>query len=77
MAIALAAAADFANSDGVSQLSFEWGLFTYREIAQVLYGDDRVSEMWIGESRFMKDKVRRAVERGSAFMEGEYVRLLQ
>jgi hypothetical protein len=44
---------------------------SYREIAQVLYGDDRVSAMWTGESRFMKDKVRRAVEGGIAFMEGE------
>ncbi len=50
---------------------------TYRQIAQVLYGEDRVSEVWTSETRFMKDKVRRAVERGIAYMEGEYLTLLQ
>jgi Uncharacterized conserved protein (DUF2285)/Family of unknown function (DUF6499) len=49
---------------------------TYRQIAQVIYGEDRVSEVWTSETRFMKDKVRRAVERGIAYMEGEYLTLL-
>jgi hypothetical protein len=50
---------------------------TYRQIAQVIYGEDRVSQVWTSETRFMKDKIRRAVERGIALMEGEYVTLLQ
>jgi hypothetical protein len=50
---------------------------SYRQIAQVLYGAERVAELWDSESRFMKDKIRRAVERGIALMEGEYVTLLQ
>lgn len=36
---------------------------TYRQIAQVIYGEDRVSEVWTNETSFMKDKVRRAVKR--------------
>lgn len=50
---------------------------SYRQIAQVIYGEDRVSEVWTSETRFMKDKVRRAVERGIAYMEGKYLTLLQ
>ena len=50
---------------------------SYRQIAQVLYGTERVAKLWDSESRFMKDKIRRAVERGIALMEGEYVTLLQ
>lgn len=50
---------------------------SYRQIAQVIYGEDRVSEVWTSETRFMKDKVRRAVERGIAYMEGEYLTLLK
>lgn len=49
---------------------------TYRDIAEVLYGSDRVSETWTGDTRFMKDKVRRAVERGVALMNGGYRKLL-
>jgi Uncharacterized conserved protein (DUF2285)/Family of unknown function (DUF6499) len=49
---------------------------SYRQIAQVIYGEDRVSEVWTSETRFMKDKVRRAVERGIAYMEGDYLTLL-
>ena len=49
---------------------------TYRDIAEVLYGSDRVAETWTSETRFMKDKVRRAVERGLELMNGEYRKLL-
>lgn len=49
---------------------------TYRQIAQVIYGEDRVSDTWTSETSFMKDKVRRAVKRGVAYMEGEYLKLL-
>jgi Uncharacterized conserved protein (DUF2285)/Family of unknown function (DUF6499) len=49
---------------------------TYRQIAQVIYGKDRVSEVWTSETRFMKDKIRRAVDRGISYMEGEYLALL-
>jgi hypothetical protein len=50
---------------------------TYRQIAQVIYGEDRVCEVWTSETRFMKDKIRRAVERGIAYMERDYLTLLQ
>lgn len=49
---------------------------SYRDIAQVLYGPDRVAETWTSSTRFMKDKVRRAVERGIELMNGEYRKLL-
>ena len=49
---------------------------SYRNIAQVLYGNDRVAETWTSDTRFMKDKVRRAVERGVELMNGEYRKLL-
>ena len=49
---------------------------TYRDIAEVLYGSDRVAETWTSETRFMKDKVRRAVERGVELMNGGYRKLL-
>ena len=49
---------------------------TYRDIAKVLYGSDRVAETWTSETRFMKDKVRRAVERGLELMNGGYRKLL-
>ena len=49
---------------------------SYRDIAQVLYGADRVAETWISDTRFMKDKVRRAVERGVELMNGAYRKLL-
>lgn len=49
---------------------------TYRDMAGVLYGSDRVAETWTSGTRFMKDKVRRAVERGIEFMNGGYCKLL-
>jgi hypothetical protein len=49
---------------------------TYRDIAEVLYGRDRVGAHWTEETRWMKSKVRRAVERGIALMNGGYRDLL-
>ena len=50
---------------------------TYREIAEVLYGSDRVKEVWTNETRHLKDKVRRAVAAGIEYMNGGYLKLLQ
>ena len=49
---------------------------TYREIAQVIYGVERVKDVWTSESRFLKDRVRRAVVRGIELMNGGYRDLL-
>jgi hypothetical protein len=45
---------------------------SYRDIAEVLYGSDRVGPYWSDDSRGYKSKVRRAVERGLALMNGGY-----
>ena len=50
---------------------------TYRDIAEVLYGSDRVNEVWTNETRHLKDKVRRAVAAGVDYMNGGYLKLLQ
>ena len=50
---------------------------TYRDIAEVLYGSDRVKEVWTNETRHLKDKVRRAVAAGVDYMNGGYLKLLQ
>jgi hypothetical protein len=49
---------------------------SYRDIAEVLYGSDRVKEVWTNETRHLKDKVRRAVQAGIELMNGGYVKLL-
>jgi hypothetical protein len=49
---------------------------SYRDIAQVLYGPDRVAETWSEETRHLKDKARRAVGRGVELMNGGYRKLL-
>ncbi len=49
---------------------------SYREIAEVLYGSDRIGACWTDDSRGYKSKVRRAVERGLALMNGGYRDLL-
>ncbi len=49
---------------------------SYRDIAEVLYGRDRVGKHWTYDTRWMKSKVRRAVERGIALMNGGYRALL-
>lgn len=50
---------------------------TYRDIAEVLYGADRVNEVWTNETRHLKDKVRRAVASGIELMNGGYRKLLR
>lgn len=50
---------------------------SYRDIAEVLYGSDRVDEVWTNETRHLKDKVRRAVAAGIQYMNGGYLKLLQ
>jgi Uncharacterized conserved protein (DUF2285)/Family of unknown function (DUF6499) len=49
---------------------------SYRDIAEVLYGKDRVKEVWTNETRHLKDKVRRAVQAGIELMNGGYFKLL-
>ncbi len=49
---------------------------SYRDIAEVLYGSDRVKEVWTNETRHLKDKVRRAVQAGIELMNGGYLKLL-
>lgn len=49
---------------------------TYRDIAEVIYGAERVDAHWTDDTRWMKSKVRRAVERGVALMSGGYRSLL-
>lgn len=50
---------------------------SYRDIAEVLYGTDRVKEVWTNETRHLKDKVRRAVYAGIELMNGCYIKLLK
>lgn len=49
---------------------------SYREIAQVIYGVQRVKDVWTSESSFLKDRVRRAVVRGIELINGGYRDLL-
>lgn len=49
---------------------------SYRAIAEQLYGADRVRSHWTDDTRWMKSKVRRAVERGVDLMNGGYRELL-
>jgi hypothetical protein len=49
---------------------------SYREIAQVLYGNDSVGAYWTDDTRGLKSKVRRAVEQGLSLMNGGYRALL-
>jgi hypothetical protein len=48
----------------------------YRDIAEVLYGYERIEPYWTDDSRGYKSKVRRAVERGYDLMNGGYRALL-
>jgi hypothetical protein len=50
---------------------------SYRQIAQVIYGPERVKDVWTGESRYLKDRVRRAVDRGHELMNGGFLKLLR
>ncbi len=49
---------------------------SYRDIAEVIYGPDRVKHVWTHETRHLKEGMRRAVRRGMEFMDGEYRTLL-
>jgi hypothetical protein len=49
---------------------------SYRDIAEILYGADLIGPYWTDDSRGYKSKVRRAVERGVALMNGGYRELL-
>jgi hypothetical protein len=49
---------------------------TYRQIALVIHGPDRVKDEWTGESRYLKERMRRAVEAGREYMNGGYRKLL-
>lgn len=47
-----------------------------RDIAITLYGEDRVSEAWTGPRNYLKDRARRARNKGRAFVDGGYRDLL-
>lgn len=49
---------------------------TYRQIALVIHGPDRVKDEWTSESRSLKERMRRAVEAGREYMNGGYRKLL-
>lgn len=49
---------------------------SYRDIAEVLYGRERIDPYWTDDTRGFKSKVRRAVENGLALMNGGYRALL-
>jgi hypothetical protein len=49
---------------------------TYHDIALVLYGADAVGSSWRDDTRGLKSKVRRAVDRGLVLMNGGYLDLL-
>jgi hypothetical protein len=50
---------------------------SYRQIAQTIYGPDRVADAWTIETSYLKNRTRRAVERGLALMNGGYLSLLR
>lgn len=50
---------------------------TYREIAIMIFGEERVAADWNGASRFMKDRTRRLVAKGQELMNGGYRELLR
>lgn len=49
---------------------------SYRDIAIVLFGRDRVGTHWTGDTQWMKSSIRRSVKRGVELMEGGYRDLL-
>lgn len=50
---------------------------TYREIAIIIFGEERAAADWNGASRFMKDRTRRLVAKGQELMNGGYRELLR
>lgn len=49
---------------------------SYRDVAAVLYGSERTYAEWSGLSRWMKERVRRALARGEHLRDGGYLKLL-
>lgn len=50
---------------------------SHREIAVALFGAARVEEDWNSHSAYLRDRVRRAVKRGRALMNGGYLNFLR
>jgi hypothetical protein len=50
---------------------------SYRDIAIVIYGMERVRAEWVGASRWMKDRVCRAYAKGEELRDGGYLDLLR
>jgi hypothetical protein len=50
---------------------------SYRDIAVALFGPDRVSEDWNAAGDHLKNRIRRAAQRGAALMQGGYRALLK
>jgi hypothetical protein len=49
---------------------------SYRDLAKVLFGVERVASEWNGPSRFLKERTRRLVDRGVGLVDGRYRDLL-
>lgn len=49
----------------------------YRDIAVALFGEARVDADWSDPRDHLRDRVRRAIRRGRALMDGGYLHLLQ
>ncbi len=49
---------------------------TYREIAMLIFGEERVHRDWSDIDRILKNRTIRAVKRGRRFVDGDYVKLL-
>jgi hypothetical protein len=50
---------------------------SYRDIAIIIYGLERVMAEWVGASRWMKDHVCRAYAKGVELRDGGYLDLLR
>ena len=50
---------------------------SYREIATIIYGPDATRAAWVSASRWMKDRVRRALAKGELLRDGAYRELLR
>jgi hypothetical protein len=50
---------------------------SYREIAITLFGRDRISEDWNATGHHLKNRIRRAAQRGNFLMQGGYRKLLK
>lgn len=50
---------------------------SYRDIAIIIYGLERVRAEWVGASRWMKDRICRAYAKGKELRDGGYLDLLR